>query len=103
MPDDHKAPIPPHDPVDPRPPDTRDREKTDPAGFGKVDTEGAADRALRFAKVVWVCTVVMVWAVVIAYFAFHPTADAFTETVLGIIVGGIVSCGFGFKFVYNMR
>lgn len=46
MPDDHKAPIPPHDPVDPRPPDTRDREKTDPAGFGKVDTEGAADRAL---------------------------------------------------------
>ena len=54
-------------------------------------------------KIVWLCTVVMVWAVVVVYFVLHPTADAFTETVLGIIIAGIVSCGFGFKFVYNIR
>ena len=66
--------------------DTRDREKTNPDEFRNVNAEGTADKALQFMKIVWLCTVVMVWAVVVVYFVLHPTADAFTETVLGIII-----------------
>ena len=82
--------------------DRRDRRKTDPMGSGGKHTSGAEDRALRFMQVVWLCTIVMIWVVVIVYFVLHPTVDAFNETVLGIIVVGITGSGFGFKFVYNV-
>lgn len=83
--------------------DRRDRKKIDPMGSGGKHTTGAEDRALRFMQVVWLCTIAMIWAVVVVYFALHPTAEAFNEMVLGIIVAGIAGSGFGFKFVYNIQ
>lgn len=83
-------------------PDRRDRMKTDPTGSGGKHISGADDRAFRFMQVVWLCTIAMIWVVVIVYFALRPTVEAFNETVLGIIVAGIAGSGFGFKLVYNV-
>ena len=105
-----KAAIPPNDSadppkrsVDPPPLDTRDRKDTDPDGFKNEDTDGVADRALRFMRVVWLFTIGTMWGVVGVYFMFNFKAEAFTETVLGIIVVGIAGSGVGFKFVYNVQ
>lgn len=83
--------------------DKRDRRKTDPMRSGGTHTSGAEDRAFRFMQVVWLCTITMIWIVVVVYFVLHPTKEAFNETVLGIIVVGITGSGFGFKFVYNVQ
>lgn len=95
MPDNYKAPYRPHntelpkESVAPRPSNMRDSEYVDPGIVGKANTEGSADHALRFMKVVWACTTVMVLVAVVSFFALYQTFPAFTETVLGIIVGGI--------------
>ena len=91
------------------PPGVHDRGETDSgkAGSDRLDrayTKGSADNGIiRLALTVWLGTIAAVGIVVIVYFAVHPTATAFTETVLGIIIAGVVSCGFGFKFVYNVQ
>ena len=36
----------------------------------------------------WICSVVIMAAAILVYFFVHPWPDAFTETTLGIIVGG---------------
>ncbi len=54
-------------------------------------------------KIVWSVTVALVFASVAAYFLLQPTIQAFTETVLGIMIGGIIGCGFTVKFVCKMQ
>ena len=90
------------------PPNMHDRgeadSKTGSDGSDQKDTKGSADKGfIRLALTVWLGTIVAVGVVVVAYFMVHPTAGAFTETVLGIIIAGVVSCGFGFRFVYNIH
>ena len=109
MADSRKTPIPSRDPADPPPevevadppPEVEDRgetkQKSDPF------TKSSADEALRFMKIVWSVTVALVFASVAAYFLLQPTIQAFTETVLGIMIGGIVGCGFTVKFVFKMQ
>lgn len=80
-----------------------DREDVDPGIRGRANIEGSADHALKFMKVVRSITIIMVWVAVVLFFVLYQTIPAFTETVLGIIVGGIVSCGFGIRFVYNVQ
>lgn len=100
------APIPPKSVIPP--PNMHNRgeadSKIDSDVSNQADTKGSADKGIiQLALTVWLGTIVLVGIVVVAYFVVHPTADAFTETVLGIIIAGVVSCGVGFKFVYNIH
>lgn len=79
-------------------------EKSYPAN--SVFQDGMSDSTMMlWLHLPWICSVIIMTITIAIYFWIHPWPTAFTETVLGIIIGGTSFTGSStaFSLVYKKR